>query len=86
VLIVCAVSALTLLFGGHASAEAPASLNEHADAAWRIVVVLLGGLQTILMGIAIWMINNIRELFTRTSKLEGNCQTLKAVCDERHKD
>jgi len=48
-----------------------------------IVMVLFGLLQTLFMGIGVWLIANDKELFTRMAKVEKDQQVRDAVCDER---
>lgn len=89
VLLASCICAAWITFCGYsafAAADTAATVAANPGLAWWIIVSLLGSLQTILIGIAVWMISNIREMFVRIGQLEANGQTLKAVCDERHKD
>lgn len=51
-----------------------------------IIMILFGLLQTMFMGIGIWLISNDKELFTRMGKVESNQATRDAICDERNTD
>ena len=59
--------------------------NSPASMMWEVITGLLALLQTIFMGVAVWLINNQSELYRRLGKIEGDEQTRKAICDERHK-
>lgn len=51
-----------------------------------IIFVLYGLLQTIFMGIGVWLISNDKELFKRVSRLETDVAVMDKVCDERHEN
>ena len=48
-----------------------------------IIMVLFGLLQTVFMGIGVWLIANDKELFTRMARVEGKIETRDAICDDR---
>lgn len=62
------------------------SIAEHSDIVWQMIVGLFGLLNTILMGVIIWIINNQSSIFRRLGKAEAALQTNAALCDERHGD
>lgn len=49
-----------------------------------IIMILFGMLQTVFMGIGVWLISNDKELFTRMGKVESAQATREAICDERN--
>ncbi len=61
-----------------------ASMGEHADAMWQIIGVLVAALNTVLTGIALWLIKNQSELFSRMRHIEAAQQTADRLCEERH--
>ena len=52
---------------------------------WQIITGLLALLQTVFMGIGVWIISNQSEMFRRIGNLESDNKTRAALCDERHK-
>ena len=78
---------ITLLVLGMAArlrAEGSPSVAEHSDIIWQMIVGLFGILNTILMGVIVWIINNQSSIFRRLGMVEANEQTRAALCDERH--
>lgn len=82
VTIVSAVGVLAL--AAKLQAGDTATMGEHSDAMWQVIGVLVGTLNTVLTGIALWLIKNQAELFGRMRKVEADQQTLEALCEERH--
>lgn len=48
-----------------------------------IITVLFGLLQTIFMGIGVWLIANDKELFTRVATMEKKQAVQEMKCEER---
>lgn len=51
---------------------------------WQVITGLLALLQTIFIGIGVWLISNQTELFRRVGGLEVSVEARKVVCEERH--
>lgn len=51
-----------------------------------IIMILFGLLQTIFLGIGVWLIGNDREIFTRLRLVESRQETRDALCDERNEN
>lgn len=78
-LVVFLVAAQIAFGGGEAMQPTPMGMM------WEVIVALFGLLNTVLTGVMVWLVSNLREAFQRISRLEGDDQTRKALCDERHK-
>lgn len=78
------VTLLVLLLSAQIHAAGTPSVSEHADIVWQMIVGLFGLLNTILMGVIVWIINNQSGIFGRIGKLEAANQVRAALCDERH--
>lgn len=59
-------------------------VTENADIVWQLIVGLFGILNTILMGVIVWIISNQSGMFGRIGKLEAANQVRSAICEERH--
>lgn len=59
-------------------------IAENADMVWQMIVGLFGLLNTILMAVIVWIINNQSGIFGRIGRLEAANQVRSAICEERH--
>lgn len=75
--IVAVLAVFTLAYAGNTS---PA---DDTFSAKDIIMVLFGLLQTVFMGIGVWLIANDRELFTRMGKVESAQAVQTTKCEER---
>lgn len=67
----------TVVYAGGNGAET--DTFSHKD----IIMILLALLQTIFIGIGVWLITNDKELFTRMNKVESDVKVQKVKCEER---
>ena len=82
ILIVVTLLVLGISFRIYAVGEP--SVAEHSDIIWQMIVGLFGILNTVLMGVIVWIINNQSSIFRRLGIVEANEQTRAALCEERH--
>lgn len=73
------VAMITVVSLSHAGSSSP----DDTFAAKDIIMVLFGLLQTVFMGIGIWLIANDKELFTRVANVEKKQEVRDTLCDER---
>lgn len=78
------VTLLVLGLAARLHAEGAPSVAEHTDIVWQLITGLFGILNTILMGVIVWIINNQSAMFGRIGKLEAAQATRDAICAERH--
>jgi uncharacterized membrane protein YcjF (UPF0283 family) len=73
------VSLLTIVAMAYAGNAQPDDMFSPKD----IIMLLFALLQTVFLGIGVWLIANDKELFTRMAKVEKSQEVRDAVCDER---
>ncbi|RQW89948.1 MAG: hypothetical protein EHM79_02255 [Geobacter sp.] len=78
------VTLLVFVLSAQIHAAGAPVVAENADVVWQLIIGLFGILNTILMGVIVWIINNQSGIFGRIGKLEAANQVRAALCDERH--
>ena len=68
------------------AATVPAASSSDSFSSKDIIMILLGLLNTILIGIGVWLVGNDKELFMRIASVESKQSTRDAICDERDKN
>lgn len=78
------VTLLIFVLSAQIHAAGTPIITENADVVWQMIVGLFGLLNTILMGVIVWIISNQAGMFGRIGKLEAANQVRSAICEERH--
>lgn len=80
--LILTVGTVVIVAISHAGTEPPQEVISSKD----VILVLFGLLQTGLLALAVWLINNDRELFVRVGKMETSQASREAICEERNKN
>lgn len=83
VIFVCLI--LMIYVVAHAKGEVPAPPDDGVSSK-DVILYLLALLQTIMLGFAVWLIGNDRELFKRVSSVETRQEVRDKLCEERNID
>jgi uncharacterized membrane protein YcjF (UPF0283 family) len=70
----------------HAAGTTTVTTTSDSFSSKDIITMLLALLQTILVGVGVWLIGNDKELFTRMGKVETNQAVQANTCKERTGD